>query len=59
MPWVGAWPVHMVIIGGNIFNYDYFRCAGIVSRFLDLDVENGNVIGFLNDYVLTVAKDVL
>ena len=40
--------------------YTYFcRCAGIVSKFMSLDLDKDDVTGFLRDYVLPTAQDIL
>ena len=50
-----------IMAGLNLMIYFlmYFRCASIVSRFLDLDLERDNVVGFLQEFVLPSAKDIL
>ncbi len=35
------------------------RCGDIVSKFLELDIDDGNVVAFLKDYVLSVADGVI
>ena len=35
------------------------RCAAIVNRFLELDLEQDDLVAFLNDFVIPTAERVL
>ena len=35
------------------------RCEKIVSRFMELDIENDDLVAFLKDFVLPTAKGIL
>ena len=35
------------------------RCGDVVSKFLELDIEDGNVVAFLKDYVISIADGVI
>ena len=37
----------------------YNRCDKIVSKFLELDLENDDLMAFLKDFVLPTAEGVL
>lgn len=35
------------------------RCAAIVSRFMELDIEQSDLVAFLNDFVLPTTDGII